>query len=129
MTDCYECGTEIDEDDQFCHKCGARISEITSAQTEAKQNEEKNKDKNYGIFSTVFGLIGLILSIFVPNIMVSIPLGLVFGSIAIYFSNKSRKNPFEDNNLGNLGLVLGIIVVILVTLIGLIDILSIVILP
>lgn len=103
---CHKCGEKLKEGSNFCHNCGTAIEEkITAKESgfiDTPQTNEQFMAKPKSVPKSNAGLVMGIISLFF--------LGIVFGSLAIYYSYK----PEEDNKsaaraLGIVGLIFGIV--------------------
>ena len=65
MVFCKECGSKVDDDAKFCHKCGKKHHEDNDKHIVKKEIHKHEKPKNNTL--KVFGVIILLVLVFVPT--------------------------------------------------------------
>ena len=88
MKYCSKCGSELLDEAVVCPKCGCETEYGVSQKEKAKQIEDNNGAKTFGILSLVFGALGGIL-------------GLIFGITCIKKDKTGNYKP-----MGIIGIVL-----------------------
>lgn len=101
MKYCSKCGSELQDDAQFCPNCGAQqdVAKKTTYTTVIDGNDESGKTDTYGILGLVFSILGGFL-------------GLIFDIVALTSSNSSEKG----KKYGKIGLIIFIVEISLLIL-------------
>ncbi len=99
---CVNCGNELKEDQDFCTKCGKKIS--SNVQTNGNINEQTSpKNNSYALTGFILGLI----SMFCINLFGIVGLlAIIFSSVGLSQINKTHE---DGKGMAIVGLVLGII--------------------
>lgn len=100
MKYCSKCGAELLDEAVVCPKCGCETEYGIDQKEKAKQIEDSNGAKTFGILSLIFGALGGAL-------------GLIFGIVCIKKDKTGKYKP-----MGIIGIVLFAIWVVIISAMG-----------
>lgn len=126
MKFCVECGYKLSNDSKFCPKCGKKqpelydeeVSDVKEDKNEIVQNDEEkvtlsysNEENKGGVASLVLG----ILSIVFVLLLITSPIGLIFGIIGLLVSKDGKYK-----TLNAIGIIIFLVEAILILMIAII---------